>query len=44
MRTQKEIEKDSLQKHIRDAFTLATYMGLTECAKLLEAAFNETDA
>ncbi len=42
MRTQKEIEKDSLQKHIRDAFTLATYMGLTECAKKLKEAFDET--
>jgi hypothetical protein len=42
MRTQKEIEIDNLQKHIRNAYQLAKYMGNTKCSELLEAAFNET--
>lgn len=44
MRTQKEIEKDSLQKLIRDAFQLAMYMNNEPCALLLKEAFDETDA
>lgn len=44
MRTQKEIEIDNLQKHIRNAYQLAKYMGNTKCAELLEAAFYETNA
>ena len=43
MRTQKEVERDSLQKHIKDAFTLAKYMGLDTCAKYLEDAFHESN-
>ena len=42
MRTQKEIEIDNLQKHIRNAFQLAQYMDLEKCANLLKEAFNET--
>ena len=42
MRTQKQIELDSLQKHISDAHQLAVYLDLEQVANLLKNAFNLT--
>ena len=42
MRTQKQIETDSLQKHISDAHQLALYLDYEDVAKLLKNAFNLT--
>ena len=42
MRTQKQIEIDSLQKHISDAYQLAEYLDLDQVANLLKNAFNLT--
>lgn len=39
MRTQEEINIASLQKHIRDAFIIAKFMGLNESSALLEQVF-----
>lgn len=40
MRTQEEINIASLQKHIRDAFIIAKFMGLEESSSLLEQVFD----
>ena len=40
MRTQEEINIASLQKHIRDAFIIAKFMGLEETSDLLEQVFS----
>lgn len=42
MRTQKQIELDSLQKHISDAYQLAEYLDFEQVANLLKNAFNLT--
>jgi predicted DNA-binding protein (MmcQ/YjbR family) len=42
MRTQEEIERDSLQRLIREAYILAKYMNKEQIANLLENAFNLT--
>ena len=39
MRTQEEINIASLEKHIRDAFIIAKFMGLDETSDLLEQVF-----
>ena len=42
MRTQKQIEIDSLQKHISDAYQVASFLGMEQVANLLKNAFNLT--
>ena len=39
MRTQEEINLVNLQRHVRDAFVLAKFMGLGESSDLLEQVF-----
>jgi predicted ATPase len=42
MRTQKQIELDSLQLHISNAYQIAEYLDLDQIANLLKNAFNLT--
>ena len=42
MRTQKQIEIDSLQTHISDAYQVACFLGMDQVANLLKNAFNLT--
>jgi hypothetical protein len=42
MRTQKQIELDSLQSHISNAYQIAEYLDMEQICNLLKNAFNLT--